>query len=108
MPDSTPAPAEWCPGPDAYDEIKTELLGLSYAEDLQLMAEFGSAVLAARNGTVPEIEVTSEMIEVGVEVIALNWPELAAPDRPRLFEEIAREVFEAMSRSRATKLSKYP
>ena len=57
LPDSTPAPAEWCPGPDAYDEIKTELLGLSYAEDLQLMAEFGSAVLAARNGTVL-IEVT--------------------------------------------------
>jgi hypothetical protein len=40
------------PGPEAYEEIKAELLGLSYAEDLQLMAEFGRAVLAARDGMV--------------------------------------------------------
>jgi hypothetical protein len=45
-------PPEWCAGPEAYDELKTELFGLSYSEDLQLMAEFGRAVLAARNGTV--------------------------------------------------------
>ena len=45
-------PPEWCQGPEAYDEIKVELLGLSYAEDLQLMAEFGRAVLAARDGTI--------------------------------------------------------
>ena len=45
-------PPEWCPGPEAYEEIKAELLGLSYAEDLQLLAEFGRAVLAARDGMV--------------------------------------------------------
>ena len=45
-------PPEWCPGPEAYDEIKAELFGLSYTDDLQLMAEFGRAVLAARGGTV--------------------------------------------------------
>ena len=44
-------PPEWCPGPNAYDEIKAELFGLSYTDDLQLMAEFGRAVLAARGGT---------------------------------------------------------
>lgn len=48
-------PPEWCAGPDAYDEIKAEMLGLSYSEDLQLMAEFGRTVLAARNGTVGEV-----------------------------------------------------
>jgi len=41
-------PPEWCPGPEAYEEIKAELLGLSYAEDLQLMAEFGRAVLGLK------------------------------------------------------------
>lgn len=45
-------PPEWCAGPEAYDDVKAELLGLSYSEDLQLMVEFGSALLAARNGTV--------------------------------------------------------
>jgi hypothetical protein len=45
-------PPEWCPGPDAYDELKAELFGLSYTDDLQLMAEFGRAVLVARRGTV--------------------------------------------------------
>ncbi len=45
-------PPEWCPGPEALDEIKAELLGLSYVEDLQLMAEFGRAVLDARDGLV--------------------------------------------------------
>ncbi|MDT7953646.1 MAG: plasmid pRiA4b ORF-3 family protein [Acetobacteraceae bacterium] len=48
-------PPEWCTGPEAYDEIKAELLGLSYSEDLQLMADFGNAVLAARNGTVRDL-----------------------------------------------------
>jgi hypothetical protein len=45
-------PPEWCAGPEAYDEIKAELFGLSYDEDLQLVADFGRALLAARNGTV--------------------------------------------------------
>ena len=45
-------PPEWCPGPEALDEIKAELLGLSYVEDLQLMAEFGRAVLDAHDGLV--------------------------------------------------------
>jgi hypothetical protein len=45
-------PPEWCAGPEAYDEIKAELLGLSYTEDLQLMVEFGRAVLAERDGTI--------------------------------------------------------
>ena len=40
------------PGTRRYEEIKAELLGLSYAEDLQLLAEFGRAVLAARDGMV--------------------------------------------------------
>ena len=48
-------PPEWCAGPDAYDEVKAELFGLSYDEDLQLVAEFGRAVLAARNGTVRDV-----------------------------------------------------
>lgn len=49
-----PAPwrREWCSGPEALDEIKAELLGLSYAEDLDLMVEFGRAVLDARDGKV--------------------------------------------------------
>jgi hypothetical protein len=45
-------PPEWCAGPEAYDEVKAELLGLSYSEDLELMVEFGRALLAAQNGTV--------------------------------------------------------
>jgi hypothetical protein len=45
-------PPEWCPGPEAFDELKVELLGLSYVEDLRLMAEFGRAVLDARDGVV--------------------------------------------------------
>jgi hypothetical protein len=32
--------------------MKAELFGLSYTDDLQLMAEFGRAVLAARGGPV--------------------------------------------------------
>ena len=49
-----PCPPEWCPSPDAMDEIKGDLLGLSYAEDLDLMVAFGRAVLDARDGTVRE------------------------------------------------------
>lgn len=45
-------PPEWCPSPEAMDEIKSDLLGLSYAEDLDLMVAFGRAVLDARDGTV--------------------------------------------------------
>lgn len=45
-------PPEWCPGPEALDELKAELLGLSYVEDLRLMAEFGRAVLDACDGVV--------------------------------------------------------
>ena len=47
-----PCPPEWCAGPDAMDEIKGDLLGLTYAEDLDLMVAFGRAVLDARDGTV--------------------------------------------------------
>ena len=47
-----PCPPEWCSGPEALDEIKGDLLGLSYAEDLDLMLAFGRAVLDARDGTV--------------------------------------------------------
>jgi Plasmid pRiA4b ORF-3-like protein len=45
-------PPEWCPGPEALGEIRADLLGLSYAEDLDLMVAFGRAVLDARDGTV--------------------------------------------------------
>ena len=45
-------PPEWCAGPEALDEIRGDLLGLSYAEDLDLMVAFGRAVLDARDGTV--------------------------------------------------------
>ena len=45
-------PPEWCSGPEGLDEIKGDLLGLSYAEDLDLMLAFGRAVLEARDGTV--------------------------------------------------------
>jgi Plasmid pRiA4b ORF-3-like protein len=45
-------PPEWCPGPEALDEMRAELLGPSYAEDLRLMTEFGRAVLDARDGRV--------------------------------------------------------
>ena len=41
-------------GPEALDEIRGDLLGLSYAEDLDLMLAFGRAVLDARDGTVRE------------------------------------------------------
>ena len=47
-----PCPPEWCAGPDAMDEIKGDLLGLTYAEDLDLMVAFGRAVLDAPDGTV--------------------------------------------------------
>ena len=47
-----PCPPEWCSGSEALDEIKGDLLGLSYAEDLDLMLAFGRAVLDARDGTV--------------------------------------------------------
>ena len=47
-----PCPPEWCPSPEAMDEIKGDLLGLSYAEDLDLMVAFGRAVLDARDGRV--------------------------------------------------------
>ncbi len=47
-------PPEWCPGPEALDEVNAELLGLSYVEALQLMAEFGRAVLDARDGKIRE------------------------------------------------------
>lgn len=43
-----PCPPEWCSDPEALDEIKDDLLGLSYAEDLDLMLAFGRAVLDAR------------------------------------------------------------
>lgn len=46
------APPEWCPGPEALDELRGDLLGLSYFEDLQLMSEFGRAVLDMRDGRV--------------------------------------------------------
>lgn len=47
-----PCPPEWCPSPEALDEIRGDLLGLTYAEDLDLMVAFGRAVLDARDGTV--------------------------------------------------------
>ena len=47
-------PPEWCSGPEALDEIRRDLLGLSYAEDLDLMLAFGRAVLDTRDGTVRE------------------------------------------------------
>ncbi|MGI4942801.1 MAG: plasmid pRiA4b ORF-3 family protein [Janthinobacterium lividum] len=50
-----PCPPEWCSAPEALDEIKGELLGLSYAVDLDLMLAFGRAVLDARDGTVREV-----------------------------------------------------
>lgn len=46
------APPEWCPGPEALDEVRADLLGLSYVEDLHLMVEFGRAVLDMRDGRV--------------------------------------------------------
>ena len=49
-----PCPPEWCSNPEALDEIKGDLLGLSYAENLDLMLAFGRAVLDARDGTVRE------------------------------------------------------
>ena len=49
-----PCPPEWCAGSEALDEIRGDLLGLSYAEDLDLMLAFGRAVLDARDGTVRE------------------------------------------------------
>lgn len=49
------APPEWCPGPEALDEMRADLLGLSYVEDLRLMAEFGRAVLDMRNGRVRDV-----------------------------------------------------
>jgi hypothetical protein len=45
-----PCPPEWCPGPEEHGEIRGDLLGLSYAEDLDLMVAFGRAVLEAREG----------------------------------------------------------
>ncbi len=45
-------PPEWCAGPEAYDEITTDLLGLSYVDDLQFLTEFGRAVIAARGGKI--------------------------------------------------------
>ena len=47
-----PCPPEWCAGPEALDEVRDDLLGLTYAEDLELMVAFGRAVLDARDGTV--------------------------------------------------------
>ena len=47
-----PWPPEWCASPEALDEIRSDLLGLSYAEDLDLMVAFGRAVLDACGGTV--------------------------------------------------------
>lgn len=45
-----PCPPEWCPGAESLDELRADLLGLSYAEDLDLMVAFGRAVLGARDG----------------------------------------------------------
>lgn len=47
-------PPEWCSGPEAYDEITTDLLGLSYADDLQFLTEFGRAVIAAQDGEIDD------------------------------------------------------
>jgi hypothetical protein len=49
------APPEWCSGPEALDEARADLLGLSYIEDLDLMAEFGRAVLDMRDGRVGDV-----------------------------------------------------
>jgi hypothetical protein len=49
-----PCPPGWCSGPELLDEIRRDLLGLGYAEDLDLMLAFGRAVLDARDGTVRE------------------------------------------------------
>ena len=50
-----PCPPEWCSGPEALDEIRGDLLGLTYAEDLDLMVAFGRAVLDARDATVRDV-----------------------------------------------------
>lgn len=42
-----PCLPEWCSKPEATDEIKGDLLGLPYAEDLNLMVASGRAVLDA-------------------------------------------------------------
>lgn len=47
-----PCPPERCADPEALDEIRGDLLGLTYLEDLDLMVAFGRAVLDARNGRV--------------------------------------------------------
>ena len=72
-----PCPPEWCSGPEALDEIKGDLLGLSYAEDLDLMLAFGRAILDARDGTVRDA-----LVVVGEYVLRL------AVDRQRRREAL--------------------
>ena len=47
-----PCPPEWCASPEALNEVRGDLMGLSYAEDLDLMVAFGRAILDTRDGTV--------------------------------------------------------
>ncbi len=48
-------PPEWCSGPEALDEIRSDLLGLGLVEDLEFMAAFGSAVVEMSEGTVGDL-----------------------------------------------------
>ena len=85
-------PPEWCASPEALDEIRGDLLGLSYAEDLDLMIAFGRAVLDARDGTVRDAldAVGEDELRLALARQRRRETLLAGFDRRRANEALAR------------------
>ena len=52
------------------------------------------------NSDVSEIEITSEMIEAGAEVLATRWVDLVEISGERLFGEVTAEILAAAHKSR--------
>lgn len=54
------SPPEWCSGPEALDEIRSDLLGLGLENDIDFAVAFGSAILDE-----PRITVAALLDKVG-------------------------------------------
>ncbi len=52
-----------------------------------------------------EIEVTPEMVEAGVDEIAIQFMELRRPSDQNIFEEVVRAIFLAMHRAKRKSLA---
>ena len=98
-----PCPPEWCSGPEALDQIRGDLLGLGFYEDLDVMVAFSRALLDAREeGTLRDVidAVGEDELRRSIDRQKRRDELLAPFDRHRAntaLAELGRSTEEAMS-----------